>query len=254
MRKRTIAVPTRVLPMALRHAVLAAAMIAIASCGASPAPFRDLDAPTSRPAGSPGHLVEEHAVRGAVIRDAVERGDLEAARQAANALVELVTRHERPTPSSSLDAMVQAARRVAAARDLRDAATSFAALAGRCGECHTQVGGPTSSPAAAPREALGVVPQMRRHHWGAARLWEGLVAPSDESWRSGAAVLSAAPLRPEVSMGQTLTPEVDALIAAVHDLGVRAADATNASSRIAVYGDLLTTCAACHERAHGGPR
>lgn len=216
----------------------------VAACGASTAPspaLQQLDATPTAP-------VEEHAVRGAAIREAVERGDLNEAKVAANALVAYVTKYEKPAPESRLEAMVMATRQVANAKDMPDAARSFAMLSERCGECHTAIGGPASAPAKPPSDTLGVVPRMRRHHWAAARLWEGLVAPSDEAWKSGAQVLSEAPLKPETVPGKTSVPEIDKLAASVHDLGVQATTATKASARVEVYGELLTTCGACHQR------
>ena len=204
--------------------------------------------PSAETAVTSDLLVREHALRGAIVRDAVERGDLKRTKAAANDLVAFVMQYGAPQPESRLEAMVESARRVAAAQDMRDAAQSFALLAERCGECHVQIGGPASFPAKPPPEALGVVPRMRRHQWASARLWEGLVAPSDEAWKSGAEVISDAPLGPESWPGQTTSPELDALAASVHDLGVKATSATKASARIAIYGEVLTTCAGCHQR------
>lgn len=226
-----------------------------AACGTEPAsPFRRIDGTADASTTAPGKPVEEHAVRGAALRDAVESGNLERTKQTALALADLVTAHERPVPDSALDHMVVATRRVAAAPDQRDAARAFAVLAQRCGECHVRIGGPSSRPASAPAASLALVPRMRRHQWGAARLWEGLVAPSDEAWTSGARVLADAPLGPEGWPEGTTSPEIEVLSTTVHDLGVRAAAATKASTRIALYGEVLATCATCHERVRGGPR
>lgn len=225
-------------------------------CGESKpvAPFRQLDSTFGeKPISDPP--VDAHAMQGLMIRDAVVRGDLDETKKAANALVALVSKHEAPTPESRLEAMVIAAHRVAEANTMNEAARSFAFLAERCGECHVATRGPASGPATPPPETLGLTPRMRRHQWGAARLWEGLVAPSDEAWLSGARVLADAPLTAEQTLaGRTPVPEIATLAASVHELGLDATHATKASTRIGIYGEVLTTCATCHTRVGGGPR
>ena len=188
-------------------------------------------------------------MRGAVIRDAIARGDLDASHAAAASLVEYVTANEHPDPRSKVGEMVEAARRVEAARALPEAAQSFALLSEKCGACHAAFHGPRSVPGAAPTDTAALGPRMRRHEWGAARLWEGLVAPSNEAWSSGARVLSDAPLGSEGSVGN----DDGHLAAMVHDLGLKAATSKEMGDRVQIYGQLLTTCATCHQRTGAGP-
>jgi hypothetical protein len=96
---------------------------------------------------------------------------------------------------------------------------------------------------------------MQRHRWAAARLWEGLVVPSDEAWKAGALALSDAPLSPELlTPGKSPVPKVGELELSVHDLGRRAQTLVGADARAELYGQALATCSACHQWLGGGPR
>jgi len=239
---------------AVRGSLGATLLLLAYACGpARPPPFRQLDSTSGQSPATFKATVNDHAMYGAVMRDGVARGDLDSTRHAARELVQLVIESERPVPRTRVGDMVDAARRVEAAEDLREAARAFATLSERCGACHTAFGGPRSFPAVAPPDAVGIGPRMRRHQWGAARLWEGLVAPSGEAWRSGASTLADAPLGFEPELGRAVTPAIEKLTASVHDLGVRAALATSASARAEIYGELMITCADCHRQAGGGP-
>ena len=227
--------------------------LALGACatGGSVAPFRELDSAPKEARETHRPLVLEHAVQGATVRDAVVRGDLEGAKQAARALVAVCTKTERPAPHTRVAAMLLAAERVEVAKDLSEAARASARLAERCGACHAAFGGPRSFAATAPPDALDVASRMRRHQWGAARLWEGLVATSDEAWTSGAAVLEDAPLALETS--QTVSNTTTHLAIQVHALGSKASHTTTPEARAEVYGALVETCADCHRAGGGGP-
>ncbi len=55
-----------------------------------------------------------------------------------------------------------------------------------------------------------------------------------------------APLKAE-ALGDASDPDVERWSQQVHALGARARD-SEGEDQAAVYGELLTTCAACHER------
>jgi cytochrome c556 len=79
-------------------------------------------------------------------------------------------------------------------------------------------------------------------------MWEGLVGPSDEAWRRGTAELVAAPLQPAVRIATREVPaEITVLANRVHELG-RRAEMVDADRRGAALGDVLATCATCHQR------
>lgn len=199
--------------------------------------------------------MHDHDVHGAAMRDAVARGDLDAARREAKVLAELrIDGGVEPTWRKNLDAMNTAAARVAEARDLPAASRGLSAVARTCGGCHATLGGPGPIVGEPPGEGSGVGPRMKRHQWAAARLWDGLVVPSDDAWRAGARVLADAPLEPELlTPGKTPVPKVGTLARSVHELAHKASEAESAVDRGKVYGELMSTCSACHEWLGGGP-
>jgi hypothetical protein len=209
-----------------------------------------------------GALMHEHDVHGAAMRDAVARADLDGARREATVLAELrVDRAADPAWRARLDAMSAAAARVVRAKDLPDASAAVADVARTCGDCH-RLGGPSLGILEKPENEPGIVPGMKRHQWAVARLWDGLVIPSDRAWRAGAHVLRDAPLQPEPPRpGQSPLPlqrieqlAIATLATSVHDLAERASVANASVDRGAVYGELLTTCAACHAHLAQGLR
>jgi cytochrome c553 len=199
--------------------------------------------------------MKDHAILGVTMRDAVTRGDLEAARRAANALAELpIESGLSSSRRGRLDAMILAAQHARAAQDMRDAARSLSALAETCGACHTAFGGPRTVSTAAPTDEPDLKTHMLRHQWGAARLWEGLAVPSDEAWKSGAQVLSDAPFPAErLTPGKSPVPAIGKLTKSVHDLGRKAVTLEDSSARVELYGELMATCASCHQWLGGGP-
>ena len=91
---------------------------------------------------------------------------------------------------------------------------------------------------------------MARHQWAADRLWEGLIAPSDQSWLNAAEVLLEVPLALAGTQG---TEQTRALTERVHSLGHQARSAARSSDRVRIYGEILGTCADCHQRLRVQP-
>jgi cytochrome c553 len=199
--------------------------------------------------------MRDHDVHGAALRDAIERADLDTAHREAEMLAALrLGGGIEPTWRQKLDAMNAAAARVARANDLNAASRALAELTLTCGDCHTTLGGPKVVIGEPPSEDGGVVARMQRHQWAASRLWDGLVVPSDDAWMAGARVLADAPLEPELmTPGKTPVREIGSLAASVHELARNARAAQRAQERGEVYGELIATCADCHERVSGGP-
>lgn len=50
----------------------------------------------------------------------------------------------------------------------------------------------------------------------------------------------------------TLVPAIDTLAGSVHELGRKASAPEGSADRAIVYGELMATCAACHDRLGGG--
>jgi cytochrome c553 len=137
--------------------------------------------------------------------------------------------------------VVYAARGLAAARDLDEALRREPRIAAACADCHARTG------ALLTFERLGDPPEadarMERHQWAVDRLWEGMIAPSDERWRAGLDVLATTPVPAAAA------PEVSALGAQLQAAAASARDnraKPSSRMRASLYGDLLVVCARCH--------
>lgn len=139
-------------------------------------------------------------------------------------------------------AVQDAARPLAEAKDPVAAGRLVAEVGRRCANCHeaTKAKIPLEQ-LAQPKPDQRLATQMIRHQWAAQRMWEGVIAPSQDRWNEGARMLADAPL--------TITAESSALgiendVAKVHLLARRALDPK--TDRPQLYGELLATCAHCH--------
>ena len=152
--------------------------------------------------------------------------------------------------ASHVDELRTYAALAARAPDPTSAASAVARVAAACGSCHKSTKrGPTYEVRTGPPGAdNALATRMIRHTWAADRLWDGLVGPSDESWRAGASVLRDAPLFTDALTQDVAQYEpVTKLAWTVHELGARANSARDQSVRAALYGELLGTCASCHK-------
>ena len=75
----------------------------------------------------------------------------------------------------------------------------------------------------------------------------GLVGPSDELWNEGAGVLATAHLDTMQVSGGATRGDISALAAHVRELAVRAVKVSDIDERAQLYGELLSTCAGCHQ-------
>lgn len=184
-------------------------------------------------------------------RDAIIQGNLPLAQRRAQELghsdySKVLAEHWM----KDVESMQSAARDVAQAATLADASHEVAKLAATCGDCHARLA--SSRPdqerdhgfsAKGPED---IQTRMARHERAADGMWFGLTMPSDASWRTGARALIEAPLSaPEVA-GEPIDPAADAKMEAVRDLGRRALEAEGRDERVAVYGELIGSCAGCH--------
>jgi hypothetical protein len=190
--------------------------------------------------------MQEHFTQAGLVHAAVVAGDLAAVAAPARWIAE----HDPVDAPASWDPYISTMRREASvlltASDIEAAAASAASLIRTCGDCHGSLSeGVTFTASPGPIPEPGAVPHMRRHNWAAERMWEGLAMPSVEAWNQGAAALDEAPLTAEELNAE---PEVTALAQHVHDLGRAAAAALTWRARTDVYGQLIATCAACHQQ------
>jgi len=183
------------------------------------------------------------------------RGDLDEVKGDALLLAGL----RIDVPSSELwrtmfDATKAAAARIAAASDLKEASLDIGALAKTCGDCHTVLGRPGKIVGEERAQGSSVPARMQHHQWASEQLWDGLVVPSDEAWNWGALALSETQLAPEqLTPGKTPAQRVADLTQTVRALGRRAVDVQRVDMRVDLYGNLLATCAECHQWLGGGP-
>jgi cytochrome c553 len=192
-----------------------------------------------------------HYQRVGAAQSSVVLGDLDGVRASARWLA-----GHADTAGMPPAALPWASRMQAVARDggeagsLQDAAFVVARMGATCGSCHVAaVAGPRIAVITQPESSpAAVTDRMLQHFWGADRMWDGLVAPSDTSWRAGAQAL-ADPAAYEPLLGAVATRLDDArsLAASLRALGVRAERAASQAEREAVYGDVLAACTGCHQ-------
>jgi mono/diheme cytochrome c family protein len=195
----------------------------------------------------------EHFVIVTYARDAVIAGKVTEMRRALGALADYKYEHVTPGDWQPWIAKLQAAARPAkTAKTLLEASQAIANTAAVCGECHVAGGsGPNFPTADGPEPDSGLSntlsERMERHAWAADRMWEGLIAPSDEAWHEGVSELSTLPSKAPADQ-PTLSPEFARELRAVRALGAEARNTHDSSGRAALYARVLTTCAGCHER------
>jgi len=212
-------------------------------------PVRSIDAMPAAPADAQtlrDHM-REHFSAVSEMQRAIARGHLPEAKR----LAAWVANHDEALLEGwqpFVDDLHAAARDVAAANDLPTAGSVAARLGRACSRCHearTAVVSFVWEPA--PDDEATLQSQMKRHQWAAARLWDGLVGPSDVLWMEGAGVLATARLDAvKAAGGDAGRGDVAALAARVRALATKAAKVKDHDERATLYGELLSTCAGCH--------
>lgn len=180
-------------------------------------------------------------------RDALIAGDLARAHRAADRLAE--TDYASLLPPSWLHwtaQLQQRARELSLAGDMSGAAQALGRIALTCGECHElRDKGPAHPrvqplPWEDPPEQLEA--RMLRHQLGIAQMWDGLVLPSEQAFRSGTVTITRAPLRAPEPSDETIERSIEEIRALAKD----ARRATTYEERGRVYGELISRCAQCH--------
>lgn len=221
---------------------------AVASGSAPVPPAPVVTTPTFK-----GHM-RDHFGAVSEVQRAITRGHLDEAKRHARWLVD----HDDDALAvwkPRLEKMRVAARAVMEARDLPSAAVSAATLGRACSACHEEHAATIAFEWSEPvDDSPTLASQMKRHQWAAARLWEGLVGPSDEMWTQGATLLATTKLDafPAVA-GSAASPTVPTLAARVRELATRATTESDSDARATLYGELLSTCASCHAIARPAP-
>ncbi len=198
---------------------------------------------------TPGANMWQHYRQVATIHAAVIQGELGPAGDAARRIVDRGAAG-LPIGSEGFGAQMRGyALEILETDSVPVAATATAGMARICGECHMNYGaGPAFRWEAGPSEPLrDDVVEMERHRWAAARLWEGLVGPSDSLWNAGVAALLESTILPrQLRERDDIGGELHGLEARVHMLGRLALGERTGLGRAEIYGELLARCAACH--------
>ncbi len=185
------------------------------------------------------------------IVDAIAVGDTTQVNTLADALSSEKVVGDAPESWASLMAPVEGAKpKIKGASDLDSAAGAIAGMGVGCGTCHVSLD-------AVPHIQLEPLPDgvedktqvhMKRHAWAVARMWEGMVYPSDDLWTQGAALLASEPLygtdmRDKIPEGASIDEETKTL----HEMAQKATSA-NPEDRSAVFADVLRSCSSCHQK------
>jgi hypothetical protein len=196
------------------------------------------------------HFTHEHFSIATTARDALVDGDIAAVRAPLRAFADHDYARQAPEDWLRQVARLQAAaRETSQAETLASAARGVASMARVCGECHKAFDRPLEL---APLAVAGGAPasdaepeRMHRHFWATRRLWEGLVAPSDQAWRAGAEALARAPMEPPTTRRTPRAGFAEAMTR-LREFGQRALAVESLDERIDVYALTLATCADCH--------
>jgi hypothetical protein len=144
--------------------------------------------------------------------------------------------------------MRKEAGRTAAAPSVLEAALATAAMLKTCGDCHRAIGttpaAPLEPPRLAPHEVAG---HMLAHQHAADQMLQGLMTPSSNLWRAGAAGLNTAPIDHEaLPRDRELRNAAKASEDRIHVLAGQAARIEDPAARAVFYAQILVRCADCH--------
>lgn len=195
---------------------------------------------------------------GAVVRlqRALMRGELEQVRDEATYLIAHADDAGLEAWRPHVAAMTAAAAQVKDAPDLVAAAGLAANLGLQCRRCHTAERAIVAFAwEPVPASDGSVRTRMQRHAWAAARMWEGLIGPSDELWQLGASIMMGTELQALSSARPAADHDVADAIARVEVLAREAITAATPEAEAAVQGDLMASCVRCHQlvRDAGSP-
>ena len=182
-------------------------------------------------------------------RIAIAHGDLELARAQARLVAAQGEPDLLPEWKPFIANVQVSATAIADAKDTVAASRAFAALGKQCAACHAAVPAKiVFADIAVPRPATSQASAMAEHEWATSLMWEGLIGPAPDRWNSGAEMLQRARLTivAEADVG-TKHLGLNDDIARVRTFATKARAAKTTDERAQIYGDLLATCAHCHQ-------
>jgi hypothetical protein len=221
---------------------------ALSACSKPAPPAAEQPAATAsaQPSADTAARMDSHFGKVRELEQAVIRGDLESAKAAAQWIAERQETAGLPTGTEIyVTSTRNAARAVAASASPAGAGMAAAFAVAACGECHAAAKvTPRMPEASAPAAGTGTRAHMLAHQYAVDLMYRGMVGPSESLWKQGAEALKVAPLT-DKDLAKP-SKETAAAEARVHEIAGRVAQAADAGSRIAVYGELIGGCANCH--------
>ena len=221
---------------------------AVSACGRSAPPPAEQSAAAApaQPSVDTAARMAGHFGKVRELEEAVIRGDLESAKAAAQWIADHQEAASLPAGTESYVTTTRnAARAVAASASLGNAGVAAAFAVAACGECHAAAKVTPKMPEViAPPTLPGTAAHMLAHQYAVDLMYRGMVGPSEALWKQGAEALKGSALRDKDLT--KVSKEIVASETRVHELAGRAAQAADAGSRIAVYGELIGGCASCH--------
>jgi mono/diheme cytochrome c family protein len=146
--------------------------------------------------------------------------------------------------------MSLAAVEVADAAKLGDITAAFARLTAACAACHTLNGAPSVVNRRAGILDSGVSTTRHRRRDAAAlsQMWYALVVRSDADWRKGSVALSTFSLQAsDLPPARALPAALDDYARSTRSAADRARMESDSAGRVAVFGEILASCAGCHD-------
>ncbi len=190
------------------------------------------------------------------IEQAVVHSDLARVQLEARAISASDEPDALPQWRPYLDRIATSSHNIERAADVVAAAKATAALGRECARCHEATAAKiVFSADPRPTADTTLLPQMLGHQWAAARMWDGLIGPSNDRWLEGAQALTQVPLTIVAEepmtvklkdMGLADGEKIGDDVARVRLYANRALAMRDQDGRAAIFGELLATCAHCH--------
>lgn len=174
---------------------------------------------------------------------AVALGDLARVRVDARMIDVLVEPGAVGQARQMAESVRNAAHRVAIADSPATAGERAATMGRACGRCHEATHATVTflEPTSPPPDDL-----MRQHQRAGLQMWEGLIAPDDRLWRTGATGLSAMPSSLLANVAtRSSSDDLDDVTRIERDAH-RALDTQDQDTRATLFGQILGSCAHCH--------
>jgi cytochrome c556 len=176
-------------------------------------------------------------------------GDLDRAAEGAQWLTNLQGDGEPGGSAQAFLSVIRAeASQIIQSTEVDAAAGMVGRIGAACGGCHLDTGaGPNFVQGSASPEGTSTGKTMIRHLWGADRLWEGLIGPSEASWEAGAQALDRDwEAYSEVVESSPSPAKAREYASKLQELGARAKRTEALEVRASVFGEILGSCQGCH--------